>query len=98
MALNKTNYKQLMKFERQFSTAVYSNYAIISLKDYNYMIDAYYGNSINKMQAMKNYECARCRLKEIIKIGKEYFNYVEKCKEELEEKRTIETIDSPDED
>ena len=80
MGINKTSYTTLKKFEKVFACAVRSNYAVIEQKDYAKIIDTYYGNSVLKAPAMSAYNCSKCKLKELIKIGKEYFAFEEEMK------------------
>ena len=78
MGITKTNYQKLQKYEQIFLCAVKSDYATCDKKTYMKMLDDYYGMSALKAPAMSGWNCSKCRLKEIKKIGTEYFIYKEK--------------------
>lgn len=70
-----SQYNLLLPYRKCFETAVKSNYATLSRDEFNTIVMIYYDNYPEQKLSKSAYNCAKCKLKELKKIGKEYFDF-----------------------
>lgn len=75
--MTKKQFNALSKYEFIFECAVKSNYCRLSRTEFEDIMNIYYEHeSYALIKVVKSaYRCSKCRLKEIINVGKSYFDY-----------------------
>lgn len=78
--MNRKQYDSLSKYEKTFKSALKSNFARLSVGEFNDIANIYaemYKENLTQSQK----SCSTCRLKALKKIGNDYFKYKEKLEE-----------------
>lgn len=83
--INELKYNQLEAFRTVFNTTVKSNYAHITRQEFHTLVDIYYDNHAEQVISKSAFNCPKCKLKEIKKIAKEFFEF-EKSIEDIKNK------------
>ena len=73
--ITKEQYEKLAPYERPLECAYKADYAHIAPNDMRKVLEIYYGADWDKQVPKQVFSCGHCKLKELKKIGKEYFDY-----------------------
>ena len=73
--LTKEKFDLLSKWDLQLTTAYKHNYASITRADFNSLLDIYYDNEAEKHVSKSAFNCPKCKLKELAKIGSDYLKF-----------------------
>jgi len=73
--ITETQYTQLKQYDRPLMTAYRAKYAHIAPNDLRHVLEIYYGPTWNKQVPKSVFSCGKCKLNELTKIGKDYYDY-----------------------
>ena len=73
--ITKEQYEQLLPYDKPLGCAYRANYAHIAPNDMRRVLEIYYGPDWANQVPKQVMSCGHCKLKELKKIGGEYFNY-----------------------
>jgi len=76
--MTKEVYEKLVEFDRPLQCAYRAHYASISTYDFKRMLEIYYGPDWQHKTSRSVLTCGHCKLQELQKIGKEYFDFEQK--------------------
>ena len=86
LTINRNNYSQLKAFEPHFKMAVYGMcYSGLTTQKLQELLDIVKPMGYNQMP---NLSCNACRLKMLQTIGKQYFDYQDKLKADMQAVRS----------
>lgn len=73
--ITKEQYEKLSKYDRPLECAYKANYAHIAPNEMRHVLEIYYGPEWDKQVPKQVFSCSHCKLKELKKIGEEYYEY-----------------------
>lgn len=85
--MTKEKYDALKRFERDFRNSRQGFYRMCS-RDFNELLEIFYGPTYKALVPKGTFSCSYCKLKEVKKIGDEWFAYVPEPEPEPEPEPT----------